>query len=497
MLRRVRIVLAVVCFVAVTLLFLDFTGTAQEWWGWIAKMQFIPALLSLNLLAVVSLVLLTLVFGRIYCSVICPLGVMQDVINRISRFARKKNKRRSRFSYSRPKTWMRVTMLILFFALIVAGFMPIASLIEPYSEYGRIVSSLVAPAYDAVNNELAGVAEGMDSYAFYRVDIYSSWAVTVVALVTLTVVGTMAWLSGRGYCNMICPVGTVLGYLSRFSLLKPVIDRSKCIGCTKCARNCKASCIDVKTRGIDYSRCVACMGCIDSCREGAIKYTVRYRENQPEKISGKVDESRRKFLTTSAVIAAGVAVKAADKTTDGGLAPIIDKNAPQRATRIVPPGAVSIANLEKHCTSCQLCITACPNSVLRPSTELSTFMQPVVAYDRGYCRPECVKCSEACPAGAIRPITAAEKSAIQIGHAVVRLDACIMASEGKRCGNCSRHCPVGAISLVPVNPDDKTSRRMPVVNEERCIGCGACENLCPVRPLSAIYVEGVEVHRKV
>lgn len=497
MVRRIRIVLAVVCFVAVTMLFLDFTGTAQEWWGWIAKIQFVPALLSLNVLAVALLVLLTLVFGRVYCSVICPLGVMQDMINRIGGLARKKNRKKNRFRYSSPKTWIRVTMLILFVILTVAGLMPIASLIEPYSEYGRIASSLVAPGYDAANNMLAGVAENMDSYAFYRVDSYFNWPMTVVTLVTLVVVGAMAWLTGRGYCNMICPVGTVLGYLSRFSLFKPVIDRSKCIGCAKCARNCKASCIDVKAHDIDYSRCVACMDCIDSCRAGAIKYTVRHRESLAEEVDAKVDESRRKFLTISAVVAAEVAVKAADKTTDGGLAPIIDKKIPLRNTRIVPPGAVSIANLEKHCTSCQLCITACPNSVLRPSTELSTFMQPIVAYDRGYCRPECVKCSEACPAGAIRPITAAEKSAIQIGHAVVRLDACIMASEGKRCGNCSRHCPVGAISLIPINPDDKTSHRMPVVNEERCIGCGACENLCPVRPLSAIYVEGVEVHRKV
>lgn len=497
MLRWLRIVLAVVSIVAVTMLFLDFTGTAQEWWGWIAKMQFVPAVLSLNLLVVLALVVMTLVLGRVYCSVICPFGVMQDAINRISGLTRKKNKRKNRFRYSRPKTWVRVTVLVLFVVLVVTGLMPIASLIEPYSEYGRIVSSLVAPGYDAANNVLAGVAENMDSYAFYRIESYFNWSVTVVASITLIVVGTMAWLTGRGYCNTVCPIGTLLGYVARFSILRPVIDTSKCSGCTKCARNCKASCIDAKKHEIDYSRCVACMDCIGHCSTGAIKYTVMYRDKQSKKIDVKVDEARRKFLTTSAVVATTVAIEAADKTTDGGLASIIDKKVPQRATRIVPPGAVSIANLEKHCTSCQLCITACPNGVLRPSTGLSTFMQPVVEYERGYCRPECVKCSEVCPAGAIRPITVAEKSAIQIGCAVVRLDACIMSAEGKRCGNCSRRCPVGAITLVPMNPDDKGSHWMPVVNEERCIGCGACENLCPVRPLSAIYVEGIEVHRKV
>lgn len=495
MLIKLRTTLAVVSIVALTLLFLDFTGTAQSWWGWLAKIQFVPALLSLNVAAVVVLVLLTLLLGRVYCSVICPLGILQDIISRVRGLMGKKARRLNRFGYSNPKKWIRLSFLGVFLLLIALGLMPLASLIEPYSEYGRIVSSVVSPGYDAVNNMLAGVAESMDSYVFYRVETYVNPAVSVIAALTLVVVGIFAWMSGRGYCNTVCPVGTILGYISRFSWLKPVIDTSKCTKCTKCARNCKASCIDIKSQRIDYSRCVACMDCIENCSAGAISYTSRKDMSKGQDC--RIDGGRRNFLAVGAMVAAATAVKAADKTTDGGLAQIIDKKKPQRATRIVPPGAVSLAHIERHCTSCQLCITACPNGVLRPSTELSTFMQPVVEYERGYCRPECVRCSDVCPAGAFHPITVEEKSSIQIGHAVVRLDACLMAAEGKRCGNCSRHCPVGAITLAPVNPDDKSSRWMPVVNEERCIGCGACENLCPVRPLSAIYVEGHEVHRKI
>lgn len=124
-----------------------------------------------------------------------------------------------------------------------------------------------------------------------------------------------------------------------------------------------------------------------------------------------------------------------------------------------------------------------------------TFMQPESSYERGYCRPECVKCSDVCPAGAIRPISVAEKSSVQIGHAVWVKANCVPLTDGVECGNCARHCPVGAITMVPSEKGREDSLKIPVVNAERCIGCGACENLCPSRPFSAIYVEGHENHR--
>ena len=182
---------------------------------------------------------------------------------------------------------------------------------------------------------------------------------------------------------------------------------------------------------------------------------------------------------------------------DGGLAEIAGKKAPERQTPLVPPGALSLKNMQTRCTGCQLCISECPNGVLRPSTDLWHLMQPVMAYDRGYCRPECTRCSDVCPAGAIQPLDEVEKSSIQIGHAVVSPDNCLSAKGEAECGNCARHCPTGAIEMVPTDPDDDLSPSVPAVNEEACIGCGACEYLCPVRPLSAIYVEGHEVHHNI
>lgn len=153
--------------------------------------------------------------------------------------------------------------------------------------------------------------------------------------------------------------------------------------------------------------------------------------------------------------------------------------------------------MQQHCTACQLCVSACPNDVLRPSQSLDTFMQPTLSYERGYCRPECTKCSEVCPAGAILKIDKAEKSSIQIGHAVWVKENCIPLTDKQECGNCARHCPAEAISMIPSEVGNPESLKIPAINTEKCIGCGACENLCPARPFSAIYVEGHEHHRMI
>lgn len=349
---------------------------------------------------------------------------------------------------------------------------------------------------------MAAIAERIDSYAFYRTDVWlKSLPTFIIAIAMAVLVIILAWRNGRTYCNTICPVGTILGFLSRFSLFRISIDKEKCNKCTLCARNCKASCIDTANYQVDHSRCVACMNCIGKCKKDAIHYRFAYAkktENQPA--AQPKGENRREFLASSLLLLtsslqAQVAEKAEKIKMDGGLADIIDKKAPKRQTPITPPGSQSARNMQQHCTACQLCVSACPNEVLRPSQSLDTFMQPTMSYERGYCRPECTKCSEVCPAGAILKIDKAEKSSIQIGHAVWVKDYCIPLTDKQECGNCARHCPVNAISMIPSEPGNPESLKIPAVNTERCIGCGACENLCPARPLSAIYVEGHEHHR--
>ena len=490
---KVRRILGGIFFVLITLLFLDFTGAIHAWFGWMAKIQFLPAVLALNFGVVIALVLLTLLMGRIYCSVICPLGVLQDIFGWLGKKVKK-----NRYTYSKPMSILRYVMLGVLVVALVAGFTSIGALIAPYSAFGRIATTFLAPVYQWGNNLLASWAESANSYAFYSVDIWWKGGATfVVALVTLTTLFVLAFKNGRTYCNTICPVGTVLGFLSRYSYLKPVIDTTKCNGCGLCARNCKASCIDSKNHAIDYSRCVVCLDCIDKCRQGAIKYVPRSKAVQSAPSGASADKGRRAFIAGTAMVAGASVAKAQKLKMDGGYAVIEDKKIPNRETPLTPPGSLSARNLAQHCTACQLCISACPNQVLRPSSDLSNFMQPVTSFERGYCRPECVKCSEVCPTGAIKSITKEEKTAIQIGHAVWIADNCVVNRDNQKCDNCFRHCPTGAIQMVAKNPDDKKSPKIPVINTERCIGCGACENLCPSRPFSAIYVEGHEVHREI
>lgn len=497
MLRTVRISVAILCFTLISLLFLDFTGTLHAWFGWLAKIQFLPALLALNIGVVLALVAITLLFGRIYCSVICPLGVFQDIIAWFG-----KRRKKYRYTYSPALSWLRYGVLVVFVIAILVGAGSFVALLAPYSSFGRIMSNLFMPLYQWINNGFAYLAERMQSYAFYEVDIWVKGLSTfLVASVTFIVLVILAWRNGRTYCNTICPVGTILGFVAKYSFLKPVIDVSVCNSCGVCARQCKASCIDSKEHKIDYSRCVACMDCLNNCRHGAIKYarrsSVANKGKSPVVTQAQIDNARRSFLSVSALLATNAVIEAQEKKVDGGLAVIVDKKIPNRTTRLTPPGSLSIRDFAKHCTACQLCVTVCPNQVLRPSGKLMTLMQPEMSYERGYCRPECTKCSEVCPAGAIHPISVEEKSSVQIGHAVWIKENCVVLTDGVSCGNCARHCPVGAIQMVPFDPKNPDSPKVPVVNVERCIGCGACENLCPARPFSAIYVEGHEIHKTV
>ena len=488
MLRKIRTILAAVVFVLITLLFLDFTGSLHCWLGWLAKIQFLPAVMALNVVVIVALVALTLVFGRIYCSIICPLGILQDVL---ARLRRKKNK----YSYSQEVKWLRYPVLVIFVIALVAGVGSLFQLLAPYSAYGRIATMIFQPLWMMANNVLGTIAERADSYAFYTVDVWmKSMPVFIIALVTLVVLFILAWRGGRTYCNTICPVGTVLSFFARFSLLKIQFDADKCKNCSMCSKNCKAACIDYKTKTVDASRCVVCGNCIDKCKFGALRYDYAKLH---AKANAPVDGSKRSFLLASALVTTAALAQKKEKLMDGGIAELEDKVAPERQTPLSPPGSLSFQHFAQHCTGCQLCVSECPNDVLLPSTDLMHLMLPTMSYERGYCRPECTRCSSICPAGAIKPIDKDEKTTIQIGHAVWIKKNCVVLTDEVECGNCARHCPSGAIEMVPMDENDEESPMIPAINEAACIGCGACEYVCPSRPFSAIYVEGHEVHKNI
>ena len=503
MLRKIRICLQVVTITLVTLLLLGIGFRVHLWAGWVAKIQFLPAVLALNFGVVALLIVAALLFGRLYCSVVCPLGIMQDFFSWLGGKFKK-----NRFSYAREIKWLRYGVWVLFVVAFIAGINALVALLAPYSSWGRIVQNLLAPVWQWGNNLLAAIAERRDSYAFYTKEVWlKSLPTFIVALVSLIVVVILAWRNGRTYCNAICPVGTTLSFFSRFAMFRPVIEASKCKSCHVCEKKCKAACIDIDGgKTIDYSRCVDCFNCLDNCKFGALKYRFAWGQKSEAQEAAPADKTRRAFIVGSAIALGGAAIPARAQTDEdaqveiqgeGGFADIIPKVAPKRSVEITPFGSESVEAFYKHCTACQLCVSVCPNNVLRPSKKLSHLMQPEMSFERGYCRPECVKCSEVCPAGAILKITPEEKTQWKVGTASIQPMLCLVENgEVEECGNCSRHCPVGAIHMVRKEREDGKRVMVPSVEEELCIGCGACENLCPARPISAITVNGYQIHHK-
>ena len=469
MLKKLRVALAWVFWIGTTLLLLDSSGVLYKWLGWMPEIQFLPAVMAVNSVVVIAMVLLTLVLGRVYCSVICPLGLLQDGISFIGR-----GKKKAPYSYKKEVTWLRYGIWAAFVIVFVLGIQWAVALLAPYSAYGRIVQSFKHP--------------------------YLTTA--IVAGVTLAVVFALSFKGGRTYCNSICPVGTTLSFFSRFAMFRPMIDTSKCVNCGLCEKKCKALCIDSKNHKIDYSRCVDCFDCLENCHAGALKYRFAWgRKEIADQVGndeGKVgnDASRRAFMAGTAMAIGAAALKGVTaraqegKKLDGGFAEILPKTAIDRETPITPPGSKSVKDFYRKCTACQLCVAQCPNNVLRPSTNLDRLMQPEMGYEKGFCRPECTRCSEVCPSGAIVRINREEKTQYHIGTARVNPELCVSATGKANCGKCASMCPTGAIMMVKT-PD---GFRRPTVAEEVCIGCGACEQYCPSRPVSAITVNGKEEH---
>ena len=274
MLKKIRISLAAFFILAVTLLFLDYTGTVHAYLGWCAKVQFGSALFAGNIVIFVGLILITLLMGRVYCSAICPLGIFQDAVSRLASI-----KKKNRFSYRplrKPLVALRFALLAIFILSIIIHINAVTVILDPYSAFGRMVLQIGGPVYKFGNNLLAYFAESAGSYAFYTVDVWMKGvSALAIAVLTFTVVSIFAWKSGRGYCNTICPVGAFLGIFAKFSLIKIRINDDKCKGCGICAKNCKAACIDHNAKEIDYFRCVACFNCMDSCSKKAINYTIK------------------------------------------------------------------------------------------------------------------------------------------------------------------------------------------------------------------------------
>ncbi len=505
-LKILRIAVAVVVFAGFTATFVDFRDLVPpELSHWLASTQFVPSLVALATGAAFAagcmlVILLTLVAGRVYCSTLCPLGILQDIITRVAGLIR----RQQHFlPYARPLDWLRHIFLWGTVAAVVAGWGGLAlALLDPYSNFGRIASVFFRPLLTLANNSVVAVANTVGFHGVYRVDV--PWAgAGVIMLVAgfFAAVIVMSAFRGRLYCNTICPVGTLLGLVSARAAFRLRIDESVCVRCGQCLRHCKAQCIDLRTKTIDASRCVACYDCVAVCDGHGIGYSYSWKTaatppapalSAPQ---APTDPRRRTFIISVAATVAGVALagnRARAATASGDEIPALAK-AGEDSLAIVPPGAAGTGQFLSRCTSCHLCISACPTHVLQPALleyGITGLLKPRLDYTSSFCNFDCVRCGEVCPAGAIERIAPAEKQVTQIGVADFYPARCIVVTNGTDCAACSEHCPTKAVSTQPYG----NNLRIPVLNQQTCIGCGACEFACPATPRKAIRVTGRRLH---
>ena len=227
-LKNIRVALAILFFLPIFLYLIDFTGKLPMQMHALLKIQWIPALLSLNLVVIAILVFISLLFGRIYCSTICPLGIFQDISAWKSRFFSKK-KKKFRYTYKKPQNILRYSILTLTVLIFVFGSSFLVVQLDPYSIFGRIVSQLLRPLALFANNGVAAVLSSMGNYSVFKVEQLSFVPVAFgITLFFFVLISVMSWFSGRLYCNTVCPVGTTLGLLSKLSVFRISINESSC-----------------------------------------------------------------------------------------------------------------------------------------------------------------------------------------------------------------------------------------------------------------------------
>jgi polyferredoxin len=495
-LSRIRVFFAIIVLILFSAAFIDFRHVIPEDnIRMLLVLQFIPSGINLftakSFLAFgfITILILTILTGRVYCSFLCPLGISQDVF---SRTGGKFKKRFRRFGFKKPHTIIRHSILAITVVITLLWGIYALSLLDPYSIFGRFFTFFVKPVVLLINNYLAGVFGKHHIYTFVDTPV-SKYPLTtyIIPVVFLFLVGILAFIKGRLYCNTFCPVGTFLGLISRISVFRVKFDYDKCNRCGRCSLACKSSCIDFLNREIDLSRCVTCFNCLKSCPEKAISYGLVEIKHKPDE---ETDYERRKVIAGSVLVLLGLSMNASGQKVNVPKPAKASTVRENRKNPVCPPGSTGIEKFTSRCTACALCISQCPNDVLIPSVReygLAGIMQPRLDYHKGFCDYECIRCLEICPTGALMPLAVEAKKLTQIGKAVFIRDNCIVKTEKTACGACSESCPTKAVHMVPY----EGKLVIPDTNDNICIGCGHCEFACPTTPYKAIFVDGNYDHK--
>jgi len=391
-LRKIRIVISLMFFFIALFLFIDvYNFIPQNIFKPLLYLQFVPSLLAfLKYAGLVSagfifITLLTTLFGRVYCSSICPMGTLIDIFNRLKKRKRIKEK----FDFAKPHNIIRYSILAITIFVFLIGSNFALIYLDPYSNFGKLSNSLIKPTVVAVNNNLNFVLEKIDLYWLQTIDYAGTniYAVLISAIIVL-IVFLLSFTNGRLFCNSICPVGSLLSLISKLSLFKIVVDESNCVSCGSCEKYCKAQCIDSKNKFIDFSRCVSCFDCFDSCPTSGLKYELSFA-----KFKKKQNAERRNFVKTISLISIGL--MGFQKVSKKIEVYTKSKFSDAKKNYSTPPGSKNIENFLDNCTACHLCVSACPTQVIQPSlNEFGIFnlLTPVMNYQKGYCNYDCNKC---------------------------------------------------------------------------------------------------------
>jgi len=448
--------------------------------------QFLPGLIKLltqglyaGSVVFIFIIVLTFIFGRFYCSFLCPLGIMQDIISSV------RNIFKIKYRFVKPLYPLNYAVLFITLFTAITGFYAVMNFLDPYSIFTRINTNLAKPFLSFAVNKFFDVLKGFKIYSSYFFKLHkSNSAFIILSLFYFLLIAFLSIFKGRLYCNTICPVGTLLGIMSRYSMFKILIKNENCVNCRKCEIKCKGGCIDSKNEEIDHSRCVLCFNCLDQCGYQAIDYRNVFTGE-------KIDEKRRAFLLKASPVILGALTAPSlflrNKINSGILNKLRDKK------NIIPPGSMSLEHYSGSCISCHLCISTCPAKVLTPVllNKGKSTLQPVLDYNYSYCDYECSLCSQVCPTGAIKPVSLNDKKLIQIGYIDLNRKECIAWSLRKDCAACSEHCPTKAVYMIPDG-----DIYVPVTNTDICTGCGACEHVCPSKPVRAIKIIAHDIHKK-
>ena len=348
--------------------------------------QLVPALqngiisgLSMSFVLLIVVILLTLLFGRIYCSTLCPLGLYQELLMLLFKPFYKGHVLQPSKHYPLAYFLMAVS-----FGTLFGGTVVLLRVLDPYSLAGNAMS-----------------------LAYFGLGF-------------ITVLTLLVFFKKRFFCTNICPVGAFLGLISRFSFMKICINKDKCSKCTLCVKSCPCGSIDLTNHTVLNETCVKCFRCLNKCSHNALYYGVP----QTEKV--KFNSKRRQFLLAGLVLATfGAAFR-------GGIE-LSEKVASKIKKVIIPAGSGSVQDFANSCLNCNLCVQNCPMKIIKPATVDKPFVH--LDYGKAFCNYNCHKCSEVCPSGAIKRITLAEKQNTKIANAVISEEVCI------KCGVCAMECP--------------------------------------------------------